>query len=92
MGLGYGFWALKMKRAHWAKNYLIENFFFFFSFSKRKTRTDKTNGPKAQYYTNKPKMNKQYKYGIYIQLVSINSKYIQLVSINSKYIQLVSIQ
>ena len=62
MGLGYGFWVLKMKRAHWAK---IIEMIFFFSFSKRKTRTDKTNGPKAQYYTNKPKMNKQYKYGKY---------------------------
>jgi hypothetical protein len=30
MGLGYGFWALKMTMAQRAKNYLIENSFFFF--------------------------------------------------------------
>jgi hypothetical protein len=44
MGLGYRFWALKMTMAQWAKNYLIENFFFFFS--KHKTQTNETNGPK----------------------------------------------
>jgi hypothetical protein len=45
MGLGYGFWALKMTKAQWAKINLNDFFFFFFQNTKPKPTKQMGQGP-----------------------------------------------